>query len=254
MSTLNSESACHWLFFAEDWRLSPLGPDEDGYRRTALAAHSGGMAALIDTQQEVSAQLKEARHLKPCRQFSATYKITDWQPDDLAIQTTPVSNGLDYVYSACGRTCFKGSFSSVWTPDGGGIYGAKRTYFDPGLTLYKLDQFKTLFPHVSYFWVFLSAFTSGHFLHQHYSALPAGAITTHPQLLGYKTQFDPLAVERTFRAIGSARLSYSVSSLSVGKYNAFTLGIYAGETLLMRTEMGVLKVTQEVTDLDIVLH
>lgn len=254
MSTLNSESACHWLFFAEDWRLSPLSEQEDGHCHTALAAHSEAMAALIDTQQEVAAQLKEARHLKPCRQFSATFKITDWQPYDLAIQTTAVSDGLDYAYTTCGRTCFKGGFSSVWAPDSGGIYGAKRTHFDTGLTLFKLDQFKTLFPHVSYFWIFLSAFTSGHFLRQHYSALPTGAMLTHPQLLGYKTQFDPHNVERAFRAIGAAPLSYSVSSMNVGKYGAFTLGIYAGETLLMRTEMGVLKVTQEVTDLDIVLH
>lgn len=254
MSTLNPESASHWLFFAEDWRLSPHNDDEAGRSRTALAAHSEAMAALIDAQQELSAQLKEARHLKPCRQFSATFKITDWQPLYLAIQTTPVSNGLDYTYTTCGRTCFKGSFSSVWAPDSGGIYGAKRTHFDTGLTLFKLDQFKTLFPHVSHFWIFLSAFTSGHFLRQHYGALRKGAITARPQLLGYKTQFDPLSVERTFRAIGSAPLSYSVSGITVGKYNAFTLGIYSGETLLMRTEMGVLKVEQEAAGLDIVLH
>lgn len=254
MSTLNTEAACHWLFFAEDWRLLPLSDDDNGRCQTALAAHSEAMAALIDAQQEVAAQLKEARHLKPCRQFSATYKITGWEPYDLAIQTTPVSDGLDYAYTTCGRTCFKGSFSSVWAPDSGGIYGAKRTHFDTGLTLFKLDQFKTLFPHVSYFWIFLSAFTSGHFLRQHYGALPAAAMPAHPQLLGYKTQFDPVSVERTFRAIGSAALSYSVSSITVGKYNAFTLGIYSGETLLMRTEMGVLKVAQEAARLDIVLH
>lgn len=254
MSALNSESACHWLFFAEDWRLSPLNDDDNGRCHTALAAHGEAMAALIDTQQEVSAQLKKAHLLKPCRQFAATFKITDWQPLDLAIQTTSISDGLNFAYTTCGRTCFKGSFSSVRAPDIGGIYGAKLTHFDTGLTLFKLDQFKTLFPHVAYFWIFLSAFTSAHFLMQHYSALPKGTITAHPQLLGYKTQFDPLRIERTFRAIGSAPLSYSVSGITVGKYGSFTLGIYAGETLLMRTELGVLKVAQEIVGVDIVLH
>ncbi len=139
-------------------------------------------------------------------------------------------------------------------PDVSGIHGVRRTPLDMALTIYKLDQFKGLFPHGSYFWIFLSALTSAHFLWWHYSDMPEGAITMHPQLLGYKTQFSPLAIERAFRSIGAASLSYSTGSLSIGKYDAFTLGVYAGETLLMRTEMGVHKVMQETSTVDIVLH
>lgn len=253
MTTLHSDFASHWLLFVEDWLQPPLGtPAEILSCRAALAAHSEAMAALIDTQQAVSSRLKETRLLKPCRQFSADFKMADWQPVDLAIHTTPTSNGLDYIYKASGRPCFKGSIKSIQTPSADGIHAPKHAHLDAALLLYKLDQFKSLFPYASYFWIFLAAFTSGHFLWQRYSA--ARPITTQPQLQGYRTQFDPLAIERTFRALDSASIGYSTSSVNVGRYDAFSLRVYDNESLLMRTEMGVLQMAQETRTMDIVLH
>lgn len=253
MTTLNSESACHWLFFAEDWRQPASDAAAYGRCRSALGAHSEAMAGLIDTQQEVASQLTEHRHLKPARQFLANFKLHNWQPLNLDLQTTPTPDGLDYLFSTCKLPCFKGNFSSIWAPDSGGIHGAPRTSLDAAMTLYKLEQFKTLFPHVSYFWIFLAALTCGHLLWSQYSSLPAGSITADPQLLHFKTQFDPQPIEDAFRSIGGASLAYSVSRFNAGRYESLTLGVYAASTLLMRTELSLLKVRQTGT-VDIVLH
>lgn len=255
MSTENSAFASHWLYFAEDWQQPPIGSPADHLScRSALAAHSEAMAALIDTQQALAYRLREVRMLRPCRQFSADFKVSEWQPVDLAVHVTPADNGLDYVYRASGRQCFKGSLKSIQAPDGNSAHTAQRAHLDTAVMLYKLDQFKGLFPYVSDFWIFLAAFTSGHFLWQRYSALSARAITACPQLLGYQTQFDPQAIERTARTLDSAEMVYSASNINVGPYDAFSLRVYADDALLMRTEMGVLQLMQEAAAMDIVLH
>lgn len=235
-----------WLAFATDWRQAFV--DEPC---AALAVHAGAMEALMVTQQETTSQLRAAHHFKPCRQFSATFKIPAWERINENLQTAPTSTGIDYFYTYCGRICFKGSLNGIWEPEGRGLHGLPRVSLPPSLVSYKLAQFKDQMPDVTHFWIFVNALVSSHFLFHHYEELRQGNIQTLPQMLGHKVQFDQTAISSAYGLIGVAPLTYSVSALNVGKYDTFTLATYSGENLLMRTELGVLRPTVSPGEVDI---
>ncbi len=143
-----------WLPFATDWQQAPPAYP------SALDVHTGPMEALLVAQQETSSQLRAVRHFKPCRQFSATFKIPIWERVNEELQTAPSSNGIDYFYTYCGRICFKGTLTSIWEPDNQGLHGLPRVAIAPELTLYKLNQFREQLPQISHFWIFVNTLVS----------------------------------------------------------------------------------------------
>ncbi len=247
MDNANIYSPGQWLPFAMDWQqAAPEFP-------SALNVHTEAMEALLVAQQETTSQLRAVRHFKPCRQFSATFKIPNWERINESLQTAPSSNGIDYFYTYCGRICFKGTLTSIWEPDGQGLHGLPRVPLSPSLMHYKLHQFREQLPLISHFWIFVNTLVSSHFLFHHYAEMPRGVLHTLPQMLGHKVQFDQIALESIYSLIGAAPLSYAVNRLNVGKYEAFTLGTFSGDRLLMRTELGILKPIVETGEIDIPL-
>lgn len=245
MDNANIYSPGQWLPFATDWQQAQPEPP------LALDVHAGPMEALLVAQQETTSQFRDVHHFKPCRQFLATFKIPTWARINEALQTAPSSNGIDYFYTYCGRICFKGTLSSIGAPDGHGLHGLPRVTITPDLMLYKLNQFRDQLPRISHFWIFVNALVSAHFLFNHHAEMPRGVIHALPQMLGHKVQFDQNALESIFSLIGTVPLTYAINRLTVGKYEVFTLGTYVGDRLLMRTELGILRPTVQMSEVDI---
>lgn len=242
MDTAVVRTPGQWLAFARDWCNDMLETPQ------ALFRHTDAMEALLHAQQETSSRLASTKALTRAHQFTATFKGPHWCPGDERLSTVPADLGVDYAYQASGQVCFKGSLASILAPDEFGTYREPQMPIAPILTLYKLNQFKDMFPWVEYVWIYLVSLVTAHYLFRYYGTAPQGCDQSSPEMLGQKVQFDQRAIETNRRYLGVSPLSYSATTFNIGRYDAISLTVYLANTFLMRIDMGLIKPTTHSTE------